>query len=858
MCDYQHLIDRNDRLVLPETVKPINYIIHLHPNLREFTFSGEVDIKLQVIKPTKIVVIHAIELDIKLGWAGPSNKCTNIEYYIPEEVAILEFEHELTTDATTLHLEFTGILNDKLKGFYRSKYVVGGEDRYLATTQFESTDARRAFPCFDEPALKATFTIKLTVENHLTAISNMDIIKDKTVTNSDSTITYTFEETPVMSTYLLAFVVGELTFVESHTKEGIRVRVYNVIEKEESAQYALEIATKALSFFIDFFQIPYPLKKCDHIAIPDFSFGAMENWGLIAYRESILLTSSKTTLRTLQRIAIVIGHELAHQWFGNLVTMEWWSQLWLNEGFATFMGYLVTDHLFPEWNVWLNFSEIRNTALTLDSLENSHQIEVPVRSSSQIKEIFDAISYNKGSCIIQMVQGRFGDNFRKGLTHYLNKHSYKNTNTEDLWESLSILSGIDVKHFLDSFTKHSGYPVISFKSTSTPGQFELTQKKFKHGVESADDPTWVCYVKIQTDSGLHDVVLDKKSDIITIPNYNPNGWIKPNFGQTGYYRIDYDVSIIKGLIPQIKSLSLPAVDRHGLLVDTFYLARNKTIPITIFMDLVTAYVNETEYFIWSFIIDRLTYLSNLTEGESYHSKLNEITLKLLKPISKKLGFYPSKGESPSDVFLREKILDKLGALGDPETLAECRKLFQEFKKDDKSLPNDIRNTVLASVLLHGGEVEQNEIFEKYLKSTTVADKTSYLSVLSMTSSKSLVEKALEFSISKNVRSQDTHVVWLSVPNKFRLVSWEYLVKNFKTIDQQFHESRLFIRIISSTLKSRFAQSSLDEIEHFFKDHPVPIAERSIKQDLETININNQFFEFCTKELQSWVNNYSGN
>eukprot|EP01132_Coremiostelium_polycephalum_P011218 gene11218-13743_t len=855
MCDHKHLIDRNDRLVLPDNVKPTNYLIHLRPNLKEFTFSGESDIKLTVVKPTKTVVIHSIELDIKLAQAGPSNKAVKIEYHVPEEVAILEFEHELTTDVT-LHLEFTGILNDKLKGFYRSKYVVGGEDRYIATTQFEATDARRAFPCFDEPALKATFTIKLTVEKHLTALSNMDIIKEKTVTNPDSTITYTFEETPIMSTYLIAFVVGELTYIEDHTKEGIRVRVYNVIEKEESGKFALEVATKALSFFIDYFEIPYPLTKCDHIAIPDFSFGAMENWGLITYRESILLTSEKTTLRTLQRIANVIGHELAHQWFGNLVTMEWWSQLWLNEGFATFMGYLVTHNLFPEWNVWMDFSDLyRNGALTLDSLENSHPIEVPVRSSSQINEIFDAISYNKGSCVIQMVEGRFGDNFRKGLTHYLNKHSFKNTNTEDLWESLSILSGKDVKHFLDSFTKYSGYPVISFKTTSTPGQFELTQKKFKHGVESAEDPTWVCYIKVQTDSGLHEIVFDKKSEIITIPNYNPNGWIKPNFGQTGYYRIDYDVSIIKGLIPQIKSLSLPAVDRHGLLVDTFYLARNKTIPITVFMDLVAAFENETEFSIWSFIVDRLTYLSHLSEGESYHSKLNEITIKLLKPISKKLGFEPIKGESPSDVLLREKILAKLGVLGEPETLAECRKRFEEFKKDEKTLASDIRNTVLASVLVNGGESEQQEIIEKYLKSHQTADKISFLSVLPMGSTESLVEKALEFSVSKDVRSQDTYMVWVSVPNKFKSVAWKYLVKNFQSIDKQFHESGLFPRIIMGCLKSRLPQSSIDEVEKFFKDHPVPIAERSIKQDLETIIINNHFFDSCNNDLKSWVDNF---
>eukprot|EP01132_Coremiostelium_polycephalum_P001267 gene1267-1596_t len=855
MCDHKYLIDKNDRLVLPENVKPIDYLVHLHPNLKEFTFTGETDIKLKVLKPTKKIVIHAIELDIKLARIGSTNNTTSILYDTEEEVAILEFQSEITTDAT-LHLEFTGILNDKLKGFYRSKYVVGGEDRYLATTQFEATDARRAFPCFDEPALKSTFNIKLTVEKHLTALSNMNIIDSKTVVNSDSTITYTFEETPIMSTYLIAFIVGEFTYIEKYTKEGIRVRVYNVIEKEESAQYALDVATDALSFFIDYFEIPYPLTKCDHVAVPDFTFGAMENWGLIIYRESILLTSEKTSLRTRQTIAGIIGHELAHQWFGNLVTMEWWSQLWLNEGFATFMGSLVTDHLFPEWNIWLEFNETRNEALTLDALENSHPIEVPVRFSSQINEIFDEISYNKGSCVIQMVEGRFGEEFRKGLTHYLKKHSYKNTNTEDLWESLSIISGKDVKQFLDSFTKYSGYPVISFKSTSTPGKFELTQKKFKlHGEDSNEDPLWECFIKVKTDTGVHEFVLDKKSDTIQIPNFNPNSYIKPNFGQTGYYIIDYDVSIINRLIPQIKSLTLPAIDRLGLLVDVFYLCKNKTIPITVFMDLVYAFENETEFCIWSYIIDRLSYLEKLSQDESYHSKLNEITIKLLKPISKKLGFNAIKGEPSSDVLLRERIQTKLGSLGEPEVLAECRKRFDEFIKDDKSLDNNIRKTVLSTVLYHGGETEQQVLISKYLKSQLTADKNAYLVVIPNTSSESLVEKALEFSLSKDVRSQNTYAVWIYVPNKFKDVAWKYFVKHFDSINNRFKESMLFAHIISGTFKSKLPQSTIDEIEQFFKLHPVPIADRAIKQELETIVVNNHFFNHCNNDLKSWVDKY---
>ncbi|EGC38962.1 hypothetical protein DICPUDRAFT_45518 [Dictyostelium purpureum] len=856
MCrgsDHKHLVDKSDRLILPDNVIPSKYDLHIKPNLKDFVFDGQVDITVNIVKPTKTIIIHSIDIDIKS--ASILNQKATITYYEPEEVAILEFPNELSvTENTVLSIDFTGILNDKLKGFYRSKYTVDGEDRYIGTTQFEATDARRAFPCFDEPALKAVFNIKMTVESHLIALSNMD--STSVVDNADKTKTFTFETTPKMSTYILAFIVGEFDHIESKTKEGIRVRVYKCRGNKESSEFALKVATDALSYFIDYFGIPYPLTKCDHIAIPDFTFGAMENWGLITYRESILLTSDKTTLRTKQRIANVIGHELAHQWFGNLVTMEWWSQLWLNEGFATYMGYLVTDHLFPEWNVWLDFSELyRNGALKLDALDNSHPIEVPVRNSSQVSEIFDAISYNKGSCVIQMLEKRFGESFRKGLNHYLGKHSYQNTNTEDLWDSLTLASGINVKEFVDSFTKYSGYPVVSFKPTSTPGTFELTQKKFRlEGEEKADDPIWNCFIKVQTDSGTHEVIFDKKSSTFTVPNFNPNGWIKPNYGQTGYYRIAYTPEIIKGLIPIVKSMELPATDRLGLLSDVYSLCKTNTIPISTYMDLVMAFENEKESNVWDFIIETLGQVYSLSDDQAYSAKLAEVIIKLLKPVAKRLGFDPKQGESASDVLLRGSVCARLGVLGDEETVAECRKRFEQFKTDPASLPSDIRNCVLATIVRNGGESEQQELINQYLKTNLVAEKNSILMVISLAPKQELVEKALEFSLSKEVRTQDCYIIWFTLPNRSRVIAWEFFTKNFNRIDEMFKSSSLYGRMITGALSNKMDDKKYAEVEKFFAEHPTPICERNNKQNLENIRIDTKFFNSFNNDLSNWLQN----
>ncbi|KAF2071698.1 hypothetical protein CYY_006979 [Polysphondylium violaceum] len=857
MCDHKHLVDKNDRLVLPNNVVPNTYDLHITPDLKNFTFKGEVDITVEVTKPSKTITIHSIELVIHTAKLG-DQVASKIEYYVPEEVAILTFEKEIEpVKSAKLSLTFDGILNDQLKGFYRSKYVVDGEDRYLGTTQFEATDARRAFPCFDEPALKAVYNVKLTVQSHLTALSNMDVTE--TVENADNTKTVSFATTPIMSTYLVAFIVGELSYVEAYTPEKIRVRIYKTISQTESSEFALDVATKALSLFINYFGIPFPLSKCDHIAIPDFSFGAMENWGLITYRESILLTSEKTTLLTKQRIANVIGHELAHQWFGNLVTMEWWSQLWLNEGFATFMGYFVTDKIFPEWNVWLDFSDTyRSGALSLDSLANSHPIEVPVRSSSQINEIFDAISYNKGSCVIQMIEGRLGDNFRKGLNHYLNKHSYKNTNTEDLWESLSLLSGIDIKTFIDSFTKYSGYPVIDFKTTQTPGTFELTQKQFRldGSAEQPTDPIWNNYIKVETASGSSEFILDKKSDTLTVPNFKQGDWIKPNFGQTGYYRINYDPAVLATLIPRIKSLELPSVDRLNLITDMYNLCKTGSVSISSYMDLIVSYSNETESPIWNTICDNLLALATFVHDQPYYPKFASIVSKLLKPISKKLGFDPIKGERSSDTLLRDKILATIGEFGDQEVIQESKKRFELFKNDPSSLPVDIRSAVLANVIKNGGETEQQDIIDRYLKTTAASERTSFLAAIAKSPKQELVEKALDFSLSSNVRSQDTYIVWVMTPSALKPVVWQYLIKNFKSIYAKFPDSGLFPRMISGSLQPKMEESRIAEVEKFFTENPVPAAARSIKQDIERIRINSKWANSFIPTLGEWVEKHS--
>ena len=405
---------------LPNTVIPEKYRLFLTPDLRDFTFEGHVEIDVNVNSATSEIVLNAAELtfhEASLTQGDTRISASSISTDEDSETVTITLSSGAVPGPATLAISYQGVLNDQLKGFYRSRYQdAEGNEQHLATTQFEATDARRALPCWDEPALKATFQVSMTVPSHLTAVSNTPVIDESDAGNDLKTIH--FAETPRMSTYLLAFVVGDLACVEETAPNGTLMRVFATRGNEHLGRFALDTALRLLEYYNDYFGIPYPLEKLDHFAIPDFAAGAMENWGAITYREvALLFDPENSAAPTRQRIVEIIAHEMAHMWFGDLVTMEWWDDLWLNESFASWMGNKATDALFPEWSMWTQFLyQDVGEGLRIDALRNSHPIEANVKDPGEIREIFDAISYNKGASILWMLEQYLGeDTFRDGL-----------------------------------------------------------------------------------------------------------------------------------------------------------------------------------------------------------------------------------------------------------------------------------------------------------------------------------------------------------------------------------------------------------------------------------------------------------
>ncbi|XP_039055030.1 aminopeptidase M1-like isoform X2 [Hibiscus syriacus] len=731
-----------------------------------------------------------------------------------------------------------------MKGFYRSIYEHNGEKKNMAVTQFEPADARRCFPCWDEPACKATFKITLDVPSELVALSNMPVIEEKV---NGPLKTVFFQESPIMSTYLVAVVVGLFDYVEDHTPDGVKVRVYCQVGKVNQGKFALKVAVGTLGLYKDYFAMPYPLPKLDMIAIPDFSSGAMENYGLVTYRETALLYDEQhSAAANKQRVATVVAHELAHQWFGNLVTMEWWTHLWLNEGFATWVSYLATDSLFPEWKIWTQFLDETTDGLRLDGLAESHPIEVEINHAAEIDEIFDAISYEKGASVIRMLQSYLGaECFQKSLASYIKKHAYSNAKTEDLWAALEEGSGEPVTKLMNTWTKQMGYPVVSVKVKDQKLEFEQSQF-FSSGCTGNGQwivPITFCcgsYEKkksflLQTKLVTHDV-----KEISS--HSNKSAWIKLNVEQTGFYRVKYDEELAARLRHAIENKYLSATDRFGILDDSFALCMARQLPLTSLITLMAAYREELEYTVLSNLIT-ITYKVGRIAADAkpeLMDNINQFFINLFQYSAEKLGWDAKQGESHLDAMLRGEILTALAMLGHKETLNEATRRFDSFlnNRNTPLLPPDIRKAAYVAVMRSvksSNRAGFESLLRVYRETDLSQEKIRILGSLTSCPDPAIVLEVLKFSLSPEVRSQDA-IYGLGVSKEGREVAWIWLKDNWDFIVKNFG-GFLIPRFVSAVVSPFASFEKVKEVEEFFASREKASIARTLKQSLERVNIN---------------------
>ena len=828
---------------------PINYKLTFEPDLKKFTFDGLESISINCKKSANVITMNYAELKIKSCIVKPGQKIIKSTPKINEKKEELQIKlGEKIRGLCTVDLEFEGILNDRLLGFYRSKYQQNGKTKYLATTQFEAADARRAFPCWDEPEAKATFEISIITDNKFTAISNMPI---KTKKKTGNKTTYNFQKTPLVSTYLIYLGVGEFEYLTGKAGK-IQIRVVTTKGNTSRGKFSLELGKKLLTSYEKYFGIKFPLPKLDLIAVPDFAAGAMENWGAITFRETILLYDPKTSsTRTKQFIAEVISHEIAHMWFGNLVTMKWWNDLWLNESFATFMATKFVDKFYPEWDLWNQFVEdAMNVAMGLDSLKTTHPIDVKVNSPAEIREIFDAISYDKGGCVLRMLENYVGEpNFQKGLKKYLSDFKYKNAKGQDLWDAIGKASGMPVTAMINTWLKQPGFPLVEINQDGNNLKIKQkrylleSDKKFSKGL-------WSIPLSLGLEKETSKTLFSKKSMSVKLPK-NTIGFVA-NYGRKGFYRVKYDEGILLDLKMLVDQKRIPPIDRWAIQNDLFSLCVSGDEQVRNYLDFSDAYFDEDSYLASVNVAHNLASLYFRAFDEKFIEEIRSYAINYFRKILSNLGWEPQKSDKHTDALLRTFTIAVLGKMNDDSVTDEAIRKYQKFLKSPSSLSPDLIETICSIAAWNGNSKTFAELKKLYTNAKTMEEKLRFLGAMCGFQDKKLLVRTLNFSQTPEVRSQNMQLPIMKVAgNPYgEKVLWPWLKKNWKNINKKVgHGNPLFNRIVASI--TGVADDSMEnEIKLFFKNNPTPGTERTQSQTLERIRINSKFLRTMRKEFKN--------
>lgn len=810
---------------LIEYFTPDHYDLRITLHESNHTFDGTVTVRGAVTTSGHSIKLHA--KDLTVATATIDGKDVNFTHGDFDELAL---GSDIASGEHTVSVTFSGKITDQMHGIYPCYFEHDGVKKELIATQFESHHAREAFPCIDEPSAKATFAIELTTTTGQAVLSNMPV---KSQSENEGKLVTSFQTTPRMSTYLVAFVVGELQHKTAHTKSGVEVNIWAThAQTPESLDFALTTATKSIEFYDDYFGTAYPLPKSDHVALPDFTVGAMENWGLITYREVTLLADPKIiSVSARHHIATVIAHELAHQWFGNLVTMSWWNDLWLNESFASLMEYIAVDAVYPEWNIWQDFVTTETiAALRRDSLDGIQAVQVEVNHPDEIHTLFDsAIVYAKGARLLRMIQHYIGhESFRAGLKSYFTKHAYKNTVGDDLWAELSESSGENIAAIMNTWISQSGYPVVSV--TRNNDTVTLSQEQFFVGPHEPSNKLWP--IPLDANSDAAPKLLQTKST-----SYVSSEPVRLNRADSAHFITNYDTGSRQALIDGIANGSLDEISRTQLLDESTLLARGGIMPSDQLLPLVQSYKDEELESVWGIVSLAIAEFRKFVEdAPDAEDKLRGLSARLASQQYERLGWSVRDGESEEDTKLRAIIVGQTLYGEVPEAIATAQKLYDEYALEE--LDPELRPLIISSVVKFGDSEIVDRLIDAY-KTTSSAELRQDI-CFGVTSTK-LPEKITEIlELLKNtkvIRPQDTYrwFVYLVRGRYSRDIAWKWLRDNWGWVEENFGGDKIYeeyVRFASSALTT---PEQLQEFKDFFEPkRNIPALTRAISVGISEI------------------------
>jgi aminopeptidase N len=729
---------------LPKTVVPSAYRIEVTPDLQKLTLAGHETIDIEVRKPTARIVLNQAGLVLRSATLE-DGAAARIKLDEKLQEASLTFAKPVTNGRHTLTIAYSGPIPESPAGIYYDDYrTPSGAKKRMLVTQFEVADARRMFPGWDEPAFKATFQLSVNLPADLAVVSNMP--PEKRTTTADGMQHVVFGTSPRMSTYLLALLAGDMEAVRGHAG-ATQLAAWAPAGEAEQARYALDVEAATLPYYNEYFGTAYPLPKLDLIAVPgNYEAGAMENWGAITFIDDAMLFDPKTSSPgTREEIPLVVNHEMAHQWSGDLVTMGWWSNIWLNEGFATWMELKATDHFNPAWQIWPRQHDARESAMAQDALPTTHPIQQPIHDESEANTAFDRISYQKGSQIIRMVEDWIGpDVFRDGMRAYMKAHSYSNSTSADLWAALGAASHKDVARVAATFTEQPGIPLVHVASACAGGHrtLTLTQDRFTIHDPHPKALTWNIPVTIGMQGGQTTrVLLGAKPLVLSAGSCD--GWVKANWGENGYYRTQYDARSLTALAHALPTLS-PA-DRANVLGDTFALFAANRVPLQAYLDLLNADRDEQNIAVWTDTLSHLDTLDQALDGSPAQARLRAYAAALIRPEAARLGWDAKPGELFLDALLRPHLISALGRADDPATLAEARRRFSAFVQNPASLAPALRAPVLDMVGHTADQATWDTLKRLGVAATGTEEKLRYFRAMAMAQDPKLIAQNVTFA-----------------------------------------------------------------------------------------------------------------